>query len=257
VAFPVFIPVGRWHIHPHWVFESLAYFAGFRVFLAMRRRQGDPIGAATRWSVVAAAIVGAAIGSRLLYLLESPELTLSHLSDLRYLAGGKTIVGGLLGGLIAVEVTKWWLGERAATGDLFAVPIAVGIAIGRIGCFLSGLDDHTVGTATAVAWAVDFGDGVPRHPAPLYESAAMFLVGAWLYSVRHTRRRQGDLFKQFMVLYMAFRLAVDALKDDPRLALGLSAIQWAALLTLSYYARDIVGWLSRATRRPVMPSVPQ
>src|SRR5204863_3169999 len=50
---------------------------------------------------------------------------------------------------------------------------AVGVAVGRIGCFFSGLDDFTYGTPTTVPWGRDFGDGVSRHPVQLYESAAM------------------------------------------------------------------------------------
>ena len=161
--------------------------------------RGDPIAPATRWSVVTATILGAALGSRLLFLLESPSATIAHLDDPYYLFGGKTIVGGLLGGLIAVEATKRWIGEHHATGDLFAVPLAVGIAIGRIGCFLSGLDDHTAGVATTMPWGVDFGDGMPRHPAALDEAVAMLLLAVWLYRARRRHAHEGDRFKQFMV----------------------------------------------------------
>jgi phosphatidylglycerol:prolipoprotein diacylglycerol transferase len=242
LSFPVYVALGPWRLHPHWAFEALAYFAGFRLFLAIRRRDGDPIAPAARWSVITATILGAALGSRLLFLLESPSASLAHFDDPYYLFGGKTIVGGLLGGLVAVEATKRWLGERHATGDLFAVPLAIGIAIGRIGCFLSGLDDHTAGIATTSPWGVDFGDGIPRHPTALYEATTMLGLAGWLYGAGRGRDRQGDLFKQFMVAYMSFRLAIDGLKPDPSLALGLSALQWAAVLTLAYYARDIARW---------------
>ena len=59
--------------------------------------------------------------------------------------GGKSVVVGLLGGFVAVEWVKRRIGVRRSTGDLFVIPLAVGIAIGRIGCFLTGLDDHTHG----------------------------------------------------------------------------------------------------------------
>ena len=59
------------------------------------------------------------------------------------LAGGKTIVGVLIGGWIAVETVKNTLGIRVRTGDLLAIPLSVGIAIGReVGCFLTGLSDQ-------------------------------------------------------------------------------------------------------------------
>ena len=67
VQFPVYIPLGPLRLHPHLVFETLGYFVGFRVYLWMRRRRGDVIADGTRWSIIAAAILGAAIGSKLLF----------------------------------------------------------------------------------------------------------------------------------------------------------------------------------------------
>jgi prolipoprotein diacylglyceryltransferase len=64
-------------------------------------------------------------------------------------------------------------GIRVRTGARFALPLAVGVAVGRIGCFFAGLDDFTYGTPTALPWGHDFGDGISRHPVQLYESAAM------------------------------------------------------------------------------------
>jgi len=223
-----------WHL----AFEMLAYFAGFRLYLWQRRRAGDVVDAHTRWSVVAAAIAGAAIGSRLLFWLEDPAATLAHWGDVRYLLGGKTVVGGLLGGLIGVELTKAWLGITRRTGDLFAVPLAAGIAIGRIGCFLAGLPDRTYGMATSLPWGVDFGDGIRRHPTQLYESGAMVLVAMWLSRWQRRPHVEGRIFQWFMVLYLSLRLVVDAIKPDLRLALGLTSLQWAALAGLAYYAHD-------------------
>jgi phosphatidylglycerol:prolipoprotein diacylglycerol transferase len=91
--------------------------------------------------------------------------------------GGKTIVGALIFGLISVELIKRYIGLRQSTGDLYAIPLALGIAIGRIGCFLTGLSDNTYGTPTDLPWAINFGDGIPRHPTQLYEIAfLMFLI---------------------------------------------------------------------------------
>lgn len=235
----------------HFLFETLAYIVGFRLYLWQRRRGGDVVSDHTRWSIVAAAIAGAALGSKLLYWLEDPALTAEHIDDLIFLMAGKTVVGGLVGGLIAVELTKLAIGVRESTGDLFAVPLSVGIAIGRIGCFLAGLPDRTYGTPTALPWAVDFGDGIPRHPTQLYESLFLAALAAVLVRVSRRPHRNGDLFKGFMVGYLGLRLAVDFIK--PGIALGgLTSIQWTALLTLIYYGRDIRRWLvSTAAPRPL------
>ena len=88
--------------------------------------------------------------------------------------GGKTIVGGLLGGLIGVELTKRLVRWKHSTGDDFVYPLMLGLGLGRIGCFLTGLDDHTYGTPTTWFTGVNFGDGVYRHPTQLYE--ILFLI---------------------------------------------------------------------------------
>jgi phosphatidylglycerol---prolipoprotein diacylglyceryl transferase len=235
VTFPVDFVLGPLTLSAHQVFEFLAYLLGFQIFLLLRRRSGDVVAPRVRWSIVAAAILGGALGSRLLFWLEDPAQTLARLDDPAFLLGGKTVVGGLIGGLLGVELTKKVLGVAGRTGDLFALPLAVGIAVGRIGCFLAGLSDRTFGIATSLPWAVDFGDGIRRHPTQLYE--AVFLAGLAVVLAVATRRRHppGSVFRLFMMAYLAFRVLVDAIKPDLRLALGLSAIQWAALLTLTYY----------------------
>ncbi len=189
--------------------------------------------------------------------------------------GGKTIVGGLVFGLISVELFKRYIGVRQSTGDLYAIPLALGIAIGRIGCFLTGLSDNTYGTPTNLPWAIDFGDGIPRHPTQLYEIVFLLALIPLLYKIvilsgaevsrseasaeskdplhdesatappRSSLHRflPGDAFKFFMVAYLSFRLLSDFIKPYPRIFLGLGGIQWACLLVLLYYFRDITRWL--------------
>ena len=223
----------------HYAFELLAYNVGFVWYLRQRRTTGDVIDVHARWWIVAAAIAGAAVGSKVLFWFEDPGQTLAHWSNPVFLMSGKTVVGGLAGGLVGVELTKRRLGIEQATGDLFAVPLALGIAIGRIGCFFAGLADQTYGTATTLPWGVDFGDGIMRHPTQLYETMFLVVVAAGLSWYASRQHRQGDVFKLFLAAYMAFRLLVDFIKPEVRLALGLSAIQWTALAVLLYYARHL------------------
>jgi prolipoprotein diacylglyceryltransferase len=238
----------------------MAYVVAAAVYLCLRRHFGDAIPTPMRWTVVAAAVAGATLGSKLLYWLEDPQATLLHRKDVVYLMGGKTIVGALVFGMMAVEIMKRYIGLEQSTGDLYAIPLALGIAIGRIGCFLTGLADDTYGVATSLPWGVDFGDGMRRHPTQLYE--IVFLLGLILVLVRvfvrvlrstppsatpeaapATGFRSGDVFKFFMVAYLSFRLLSDFIKPYPRVFLGLGTIQWACVLVLLYYARDIVRWL--------------
>jgi phosphatidylglycerol:prolipoprotein diacylglycerol transferase len=238
MSFPVYVRLGPLVLHPHWVFETLAYGLAFYWYRRDRRRFGDVVDARLRWWVIGAAAVGGLVGSRLLHLIEDPTELAGHWTDPMFLLGGKTIVGGLIGGLIAVEWIKRRLGVAVATGDLLAVPLTVGIAIGRVGCFLSGLADRTYGVATRLPWGIDFGDGVIRHPTQLYE--IVFLAGLFVVLTASARRIQvaGDRFKLFMLGYMTFRFLVEFIKPAARIG-GLSVIQWACLAVIAYYSPHV------------------
>jgi phosphatidylglycerol:prolipoprotein diacylglycerol transferase len=256
MTFPVYIPFGSLRIHPHLIFETAAYAIAFRVYLWQRKRQGDALDDSNRWWMIAAAAMGAVVGSKVLYWFEDPALTLAHWREPAYLMGGKTIVGALIGGLFAVELAKRQLRITRRTGDLFAVPLCVGIAIGRIGCFLTGLDDHTTGVATGLPWGVNFGDGIARHPTQLYEVLFALALGVFLWRRMQRPFVAGDIFKMFMVAYFAFRLACDFLKPEVRVFIGLSSIQWACVGMLGYYSRDWARWIAAsgqtAHARPII-----
>lgn len=205
----------------HFLFELLGYLAGLLVYLALRKRRGDVVSDRDRATVFTGAALGAALGSRLLFVL-------SYLGGDFF--GGKSIVGGLLGGLIGVEIAKKLAGITRSTGDLFVYPLITAMSIGRIGCFLAGPADKTAGLP--VSWGIAMGDNVKRHPVALYEIAFLLLLGVALTRVRG----DGIRFRVFMTAYLAFRFAVDFLKPDPPpVFLGLSAIQWACAAGVLYY----------------------
>jgi phosphatidylglycerol---prolipoprotein diacylglyceryl transferase len=235
ITFPVLMTVGPFSLSAHLILESLAYAVGFYMYRRSRRLDGDFLPTTDRASVIAAAVIGAALGSRILYWFEDPVSTLHHMFDPFYLLAGKTIIGGLLGGTLAVEWVKRRAGIARRTGDLFAIPIVVAMAIGRIGCFLEGLSDNTYGIATTLPWGVDFGEGIHRHPTQLYES--LFLV-ALIFWLRIPRYREGDRYRAFLVAYLTFRLAIDFLKPGVAFA-GLTCLQWACLIGILAYWRDI------------------
>jgi phosphatidylglycerol---prolipoprotein diacylglyceryl transferase len=247
MPFPVYLRIGSVYFHPHWVFETLAYAVGFRLYLSLRNRRGDTLAYEARWWVIAAAVAGAALGSKVLYWFEDPSLSLTNWQNPSFLLGGKTIVGALIGGLAAVEWTKRRLKITQRTGDLFAIPLLIGIAIGRVGCFLTGLDDHTAGVHTSLPWGVNFGDG-PRHPTQLYEILFLIVLAFVIERVAGGPHREGDLFKLFMISYFAFRVAIDFLKPETRVFAGLSSIQWACIAMLVFYSQDIFRWFLAGVR---------
>ena len=231
--------------HPglHPVFEALGYAGGYALYKYQRNRAGDFLTDERRWLLLAATAIGALAGARLLGLLEQAPRIGFHLSSLLR-PGGKTIVGGLLGGWLGVELAKLVLRIHTRTGDLYAVPLCVGIAIGRIGCFLAGLPDDTYGTPTTLPWGVNFGDGIPRHPTQLYEILFLILLALALHVLSRRALPAGTLFRVFIGSYLLWRLLIDFLKPQP-LVHGLNMIQWACVVGL---AAVVVGAFTTRSR---------
>jgi phosphatidylglycerol---prolipoprotein diacylglyceryl transferase len=130
---------------------------------------------------------------------------------------GHSIAGAIAGGVVAVEIYKGLRGIRGSTGLPFVGPLALGIAVGRLGCFFAGLPDYTYGTPTHLPWGVDFGDGIHRHPVQLYESAAMLLFLAfWLRALAaHEAAIVRNGFYLFVAWYALQRFAWEFLKPYP------------------------------------------
>jgi prolipoprotein diacylglyceryltransferase len=150
----------------HGAFDALAWLAAGAAALWLTRIAKVPFPAVTTdLPYLAAILLGAGIGA---YAFGTANMWLSGVAGI-----GRSVEGAVAGGIVAVELYKRAAGIRTRTGARFALPLAVGVAVGRIGCYLAGLDDFTYGTPTTLPWGHDFGDGIARHPVQLYESAAM------------------------------------------------------------------------------------
>jgi len=230
--YPVELALGPLHL----LCEVLAYSLGYRLYTHLRARTPDPISDRGRQWIFVGAALGALLGSRALGLLEHPAELLYPPGGWLYYFTNKTIVGGFLGGLVGVELTKKYLGIRTSSGDLMVFPLLLGLAIGRLGCHFSGLTDGTFGTPTSLPWGINFGDGIARHPTNLYEISfvALLALGLWLLE-RRSPLLNGSRFELFLAGYLLFRLLVEFLKPAPAVWLGLTAIQWACVAGLGYY----------------------
>jgi phosphatidylglycerol:prolipoprotein diacylglycerol transferase len=238
----------------HLFFEWLALAGGVQLYRWQRRRNGQPaLLQPGSFAVVIGCILGAAIGNKLVFWIEMPHLW--RAADWQLLASGQSIVGGLLGGLIGVETAKKLTGLRQSTGDQFVLPIVAGTVVGRIGCFLAGLNDGTYGVPTALPWGVDFGDGIARHPTQVYDMLFALAMGALLWRARHAlARAPGLAFKLYLSAYLAWRLLVDGIKPVPyAYALGWSGIQGVCALALLCYLPFVLRQLSalRQLREPL------
>jgi phosphatidylglycerol:prolipoprotein diacylglycerol transferase len=201
---------GRMTVHLY--FDIAAWICAWLVARQMRRRgllQGRQRTPVTDPGYFIMLGLGAIAGA---LLLGSLNMKLGGLWGI-----GHSVAGAVAGGIIGVELFKYGKGIRGSTGAQFVAPLAAGIAVGRLGCFFSGMPDYTYGTATTMPWGVDFGDGVPRHPVQLYESAAMLLfLAVYCYSVARGSAfflRQG--FYIFVGYYALQRFAWEFLKPYP------------------------------------------
>lgn len=160
-------------------------------------------------------------------------------------APSHSVAGALAGGIFAVELWKWKHGVRASTGGAFVLPLAVGIALGRLGCLFSGLPDFTYGAPGTLPWAVELGDGVARHPVQLYESLAMALFAAfyWVSKSRGARWARERAFHALVIYYAAQRFAWEFAKPYPPLVGPLNLFH---LLMLGLATYGLIWWRRNA-----------
>ncbi len=234
-------------INIHLILEYAAFFIAFRYYIFLRKHQQDKISSLNRLSIILGAVIGALIGSRLIGFLENPLIDLST-ETFVYLLNTKTIMGGLFGGLLGVEISKKIIGEKSSSGDLFTFPIILGIFIGRIGCFLSGTNEFTYGTETSFFTGMELGDNILRHPVSLYELIFLILLFIFLQHLQKKKTLQnGMLFQYFMILYFVFRFFIEFIKPNIFHILGLTSIQYLCILCVLYYHKTVRNLFQKKT----------
>ena len=223
----------------HLILEYLAFFVAFRYYVYLRKNSQDSISSTNRLSIIIGAVFGALICSRLVAFLENPIL--DYTRGWLTLVNNKTIMGGLFGGLLGVELIKKVIGEKQSSGDLFTLPIILGIIIGRVGCFLAGTNEFTYGKTTTFVLGMDLGDGLLRHPIALYEILYLALLFNLIIIIQKKFKslQSGYCFKLFMVTYFGFRFFIEFLKPNTFFVLGLSSIQLLCLICWGYYYKFI------------------
>ncbi|MGH2976049.1 MAG: prolipoprotein diacylglyceryl transferase [Solirubrobacterales bacterium] len=209
---------------------ALAFLAAGALIGKRLKEIGKPVDWA--YEMGFAALIGGIVGSRVYFVVQNFDSVKGDL--LGNLFGGSGLVwyGGAIGGALAVIA---WAAYRDFLGlallDLAAPALALGYAIGRCGCQLSGDGDY--GKPWNGPWAMSYPDGtVPTdrtvHPTPVYETLAMGL-GAWVLWQLRDRVRAGVLFAIYLLYAGAERFAVEFLRRNHDVALGLTVAQWESL----------------------------
>jgi len=190
-------------MNPGRLLYALFMFLGLLTAVLLRRP--SPLPPRRRLGILAGAVVGGSLGSKLPFVILGGDLF-----GPAWLGDGKTILAGLAGGYLGVEVAKLLLGIREKTGDGFAVPLAAGIAVGRWGCFFNGCCS------------------APGHPIPIYESGFHAAMAVLLWRLEGVEALRFQLLKLYLIAYCAFRFLIEFVRVEPRIALGLTAYQYGA-----------------------------
>jgi phosphatidylglycerol---prolipoprotein diacylglyceryl transferase len=220
---PILLTTPFFTIYTFGILLAAAYLSALAWLVRGARRAG--LNADALMSLGVWAIVGALIGAKALLAIRSPQDYFTSLAALRSLVSSAgDFYGGFIGGLVAAALffrrhpgIPFW---RSA--DVAAPAIALGQAIGRIGCFMAG-DDF--GRATNVPWSVTFTDpaaasiggaplNVPLHPVQLYESIVCLALFALLLWLGRRRRRDGDIITAYTVLYAVARFVLEFFRGD-------------------------------------------
>jgi uncharacterized radical SAM superfamily Fe-S cluster-containing enzyme/prolipoprotein diacylglyceryltransferase len=237
----------------NWTYAAIMAVAVATGFV-LYRRMHEPLGIAwwEKLAIALGAFCGGMLGAKLPFVLADWD---GFLDGTAWLDDGKTIVAGLVGGYLGVQVAEWTLGLKVTMCDSFAVPVAAAIAVGRLACFHAGCCH---GTVTSLPWGVDFGDGGLRHPTQLYESAFHLLAALVLYRLYRRRLLRGQLIRLYFIAYFVYRFATEFIRPEPELWLGLTGYQWASLLLVPFFAVWCCpGCRPQWTRwRPFRPSKP-
>jgi phosphatidylglycerol:prolipoprotein diacylglycerol transferase len=193
--------------------------------------------------IYVAALVGAFLGAKIVYLLAEGWIDWKQPNRWLRLATGKTIIGGLLGGYVTVELAKKLVGYTSATGDWFALIAPVGIIIGRVGCLLHGC---CLGHVCQPTWfTLRDAEGVARWPAVPFEIVFNLVALLAALALRWRKLLPGQHFHLYLIAYGIFRFAHEFVRETPRLVGPLSGYAIAALVTAGW---GLFAYVRRAQR---------
>lgn len=294
--YPVLFRIGNFPINTYGLLLALAFLAALLTAAHLAARDGLPrerVYDLGLWMLLAALV-----GSKVLMLWTEPGYREhpSQLLSLDFLRSGGVFYGGFIGAvatgyfLIKRYGLPWW-----KTADAFAPGIALGLAIGRQGCFAAGC---CWGKPTTAAWGLHFSEagheitGVPTvvahldnpvqrdfwsqqlgglfaplhiHPTQLYESLAALIIFAFLFWLHRHKRFSGQVILFYAVLYGAVRFTIEFFRDDPRgdiagltTLTGLSTSQMISLVVgLCGLVMLVLRWRRAARiRAEELPSTP-
>jgi len=250
---PDTLHVGPVPIHWFGIFLALAIVvAGWAVGRELARQGLDR---SLAWDAVLWGALGGIVGARLWMVFESWPAFLAEPQRFLFSGSGLAWYGGFLGGTIAV--TLWLRRQRIPWlngADIFAPAIALGHAVGRLGCQVAG--DGDWGTETKLPWGMAYPyavvgwnkpPGVRVHPTPIYESLAYVAIFLVLTRMRKDARGDGRVFGAYLALAGSARFLVEFIRVNQKVLFGLTVAQISSVVLVVF---GLVLWTRRSRPRP-------
>ncbi len=222
---PVLFRIGHFTLHTYGLLVATGVLLG--LWLARRQAARAGLDPDRVWNLGIYMVLAALVGAKLWLLLADWSYYAEHPREILTfgtLLSGGTYYGGFATAIVvaALYARRFRLGFLPLV-DVYAAPLALGHAIGRLGCFAAGC---CYGKPTLLPWGVTFTDpyahdvvgtplGVPLHPTQLYEAAAEFLIFALLVFLGRRQRFRGELFAAYALLYGVSRGTIEFFRGDP------------------------------------------
>lgn len=216
------------------IFVGLGLITGI-IWFMLTIPKTDKVRGDKAYLIVLSALLFGFIGSKILVIIENINYLIQDFSKIKaFIFTGKSIVGGLIGGYLGVIIAKKVLKlKRIKTGNKITPAIALGMSIGRIGCFLTGC---CYGIETKLRVGIDFGDGIKRIPTQLIEM--IFCLIMFIYFFYKQRKDKnlipGILFKQYVLYYFIFRFFIEFIRGTEKNILFLSIYQIISIIGIIY-----------------------
>ncbi len=263
--YPVLYRNGALVLYTHDIFTALGLLVGLLLYYWELRRRGM-LGFQI-FVISVMAIFGGGIGARLITAWEHlPYYSNQAGAPLTYLIAhsGKSIIGGIVGGYVAIVLAKRALGYRESTGDCYAAAIPLALVIGRVGCLLSELP---LGTPTSLPWGMSVSESAAQqladcpgcqgkmHPSMVYE--IIFHLCAVLLILRYRRLIpvRGDTLKLYLLVAAVFRFLIEFVRANPEQVGGLSGPQIVLIPLTGLLLYHFLGqWRQGIYRVPPAPA---
>ncbi|MDF1525268.1 MAG: prolipoprotein diacylglyceryl transferase [bacterium] len=228
--YPELIHLGPLTIHTYGALYALGILTAVALSEYLYRRDGGK--PETIMDLALPVVIGTLMGARALFIIVEHKYYLQNPAEIIMVwKGGLVFYGGLMGGALAFIITArvkkldlWHLADTVAPG------VALGHALGRLGCFFAG---SCYGRPTDVPWAVIYSDpnslardiiGVPVHPTQLYSAAFLIFLSVILIFIGIRSTFKGQVIATYGILYGTFRFFIEFLRGDPRGTVALADV---------------------------------